>query len=78
MEIIRDAEREIEVLAKRYKEMGEREIRILQQQFVEKLAVEERRMQRETILEILDENIGIDDIPLTAHKVVDVLSEKVA
>jgi len=77
-EILRDAEKEVSVLAERYKEMGEREIQIMQQQHEERMVLEERKMQRDTIVEILNENIKSDDIPLDGHKIIDILSKKVA
>ncbi len=77
-EILRDAEKEISVLKERYKDMNEREIQIMQQQHEERMALEERKMQRDTIVEILDENIKSDDIPLDGRKIIEILSSKAA
>ncbi|WP_456427778.1 F0F1 ATP synthase subunit B family protein [Nitratifractor sp.] len=77
-EILKEAEKEAELLAQRYREIGERELDALERQFRERMELEERKMQRETIVAILDENIGADDIPLNSHQVVDILEKKVA
>ncbi len=40
--------------------------------------MQERKMKREVIFSVLDENIKANDIPLSASKVIDNLSKKVA
>ncbi|WP_292654434.1 F0F1 ATP synthase subunit B [Nitratifractor sp.] len=77
-EILEDAQKEAELLAKRYREMGSRELAALEQQFKERMETEERKMQRETIVALLDENIDPADIPLTGSQIIDTLAKKVA
>jgi F-type H+-transporting ATPase subunit b len=77
-EILEDAEKEAALLTERYKELGQRELEALERQFRERIELEERKMQRETIVELLDENIAIDDIPLTGSQVIETLAKKVA
>jgi F-type H+-transporting ATPase subunit b len=77
-EIVRDAGKEVELLTERYRELGIRELEALERQYKERIEMEERKMQRETIVELLDENIGSEDIPLGGRRVIDILSKKVA
>ncbi|WP_457605661.1 F0F1 ATP synthase subunit B family protein [Nitratifractor sp.] len=77
-EILKDARKEIEVLTERYREMGAKERESLERIFRERMELEERKMKRETIVALLDENISSDDIPLSAGQVVDILEKKVA
>jgi F-type H+-transporting ATPase subunit b len=77
-EILKDAELEVEVLKERFKALGEKEIESLQRSFKEKISMQERKMKKEVISSLLDENIKPDDIPLTASKVIDNLAKKVA
>ena len=77
-EILKDVEREAELLVERHREAGRRELEALERQFQERMELEERKMQRETIVALLEENIGADDIPLSSHQVVDILERKVA
>ncbi len=77
-EIIEDGKKEAKILAKRYKELGEKELATLEAQYKERMETEERRMIREGIVSLLDENIALEDIPLRASQVVDTLAKKVA
>jgi F-type H+-transporting ATPase subunit b len=77
-EILEDGKKEAALLAQRYRELGERELAALEAQYHERMETEERRMIRESIVALLDENISVEDIPLTASQVVDTLSKKVA
>ncbi len=77
-EILRDARKEVELLIERYREAGARELEALERQFQERLELEERKMQRETIVALLDENISAEEIPLNSHQVVEILERKVA
>ena len=77
-EILKDAEKEIEVVVSQYKEAGEKELANLEKQFEEKMRLEERKMRRELIAKLLDENISTDDIPITGSAVVEKISGKVA
>ena len=75
---MKDAEKEAELLAERYRGIGKREVEALERQYQERMDLEERKMQRETIVSLLDENIGAEEIPLNSHQVVDILEKKVA
>jgi len=77
-EIIKDAKSSAELLTKQYQELGEKEIEALIRQYQEKMEFEERKMQRDTIVKLLDENIRLEDIPLDNHQVIDILDKKVA
>jgi F-type H+-transporting ATPase subunit b len=78
VEIAEDTEKEIALLQERFAEMTQKELALLEKQFEEKCALEERRMARETIDAILQENITADDIPMSADQVIDVVAKKVA
>ncbi len=77
-EILEDARKEAEILSERYRELGSRELSALEQQYRERMETEERKMQRETIVSLLDENISPEDIPLTGSQIIDTLAKKVA
>ncbi len=50
----------------------------MEKQFEEKMTLEERRVIREAIKDVLSNNIESDDIYLDERKVVDLLDKKVA
>jgi len=77
-EIVKDAENEIALLKERYKTIGEKEIEVLEKQFEEKLELESRKMRRDTIVALLEENIKDDDIPLSGSGIIDVITRKAA
>jgi len=77
-EIAEDSQKEMELLKTKFAEATERELALLDAQFDEKCELEERRMARETIDAVLNENITADDIPMSADKVIDVVAKKVA
>lgn len=77
-EILEDARKEAELLSERYRELGSRESAALEHQYRERMEMEERKMQRETIISLLDENISPEDIPLTGSQIIDTLAKKVA
>jgi len=77
-EIIADAKKEAEILAKKIAEANENELLLMEKQLEEKMALEERKAAREAIDEILSENITNDDIMIDEAKVVDIISKKVA
>lgn len=77
-EILKDAQKEAEVLAEHYRTLGERELEALERQYRERMEMEERKMQRETVVKLLDENISSDDIPLSGSQVIETLAKKVA
>jgi len=77
-EIISDSEKEIALLKEKYAEMTHRELALLEKQFEEKIALEERKMARQTIDTVLNENITSDDIPVRADQIIDIVAKKVA
>jgi len=77
-EILEDAEKEAALLTERYRELGVRELEALERQYQERIEMEERKMQRETIVQLLDENIQPEDIPLSGSQVIETLAKKVA
>jgi F-type H+-transporting ATPase subunit b len=77
-EIAEDSEKEIALLKTKFADMTERELALLEAQFDEKCELEERRMARDTIDAVLNENITADDIPMNADKVIDIVAKKVA
>jgi len=77
-EIVADTSKEIELLKERFAQNLERELELLDKQYEEKMELEERKMARETIDAVLNENITPDDIPMGADKVIDIVAKKVA
>jgi F-type H+-transporting ATPase subunit b len=77
-EIIEDAKKEAALLAKKIAESSENELKLLEKQYAEKMTAEERKTVRETVKEVLSDNITADDIALDAEKVVDIIAKKVA
>jgi F-type H+-transporting ATPase subunit b len=77
-EIVKDAELEIEVLKEKYEALGAKELEALEKAYKEKMELQERKLKREVIASILDESIKPEDIPLSASKVIENLSKKVA
>ena len=77
-EIASDSEKEVELLKTKFAEMTERELALLDKQSDEKHELEERRMVRETIDTVLNDNITAEDIPLSADKVINIVAKKVA
>ncbi|RRS31904.1 MAG: ATP synthase subunit B [Epsilonproteobacteria bacterium (ex Lamellibrachia satsuma)] len=77
-QIIEDAKKEAVLLAQKISEANENELALMEKQLQEKITLEERKVAREAIDEILSENITNDDIMLDEAKVVDIISKKVA
>jgi len=77
-EIIETAGKEAEILSARIAENSDNELRILEKQYEEKATLEERRVIREAIKDVLSSNINNDDIPLDEKKIVNLLDKKVA
>jgi len=76
--ILSDSEKEIALLQEKFAGMTQRELELLEKQFEEKIELEERKMARETIDAVLNENISSDDIPMGADQIIDIVSKKVA
>ncbi len=77
-EILADAKAEAILLAEKIATANQNELALLDKQLEEKMSLEERKAARETIDEILSENITADDIMLDETKVVEIISKKVA
>jgi F-type H+-transporting ATPase subunit b len=77
-EIIADAKAEAIILAEKIATANANELAIMEKQLEEKMALEERKSARETIDEVLSENITTEDINLDESKIVDIIAKKVA
>jgi F-type H+-transporting ATPase subunit b len=77
-EIVETAGKEAEILVAKIAELSDNELKVLEKQYEEKATLEERRVIREAIKEVLSNNISTDDIPLNEKKIVDLLDKKVA
>jgi len=77
-EIIDDSKKEAALLAQRMEVSREKDLALLEKLHEEKMEHEERRMVKETIASVLDENITGDDIPLSEKQVVEIIVKKVA
>ena len=77
-EIIDDSKKEAALLAQRMEVSREKDLALLEKLHEEKMEHEERRMVKETIASVLDENITGDDIPLSEKQVVKIIVKKVA
>ena len=76
--IVDSAKKEAALLAQRMEESREKDLALLDKLHAEKMEYEERRMVKETITSVLDENITGDDIPLSEKQVVEIIAKKVA
>ena len=77
-EIIETAHKEAELLASKIADNSAKELIVLEKQAKEKSTLEERRVIREAINDVLSNNINNDDIQINEKKVVDLLDKKVA
>jgi len=77
-EILFDSQNEIELLNKHLRENSQNDLMMLAKQHAEKLEYEERRMVKDIVNTVLNDNIASDDIPLTETQVVDIVSRKAA
>ncbi len=77
-EIIDDGKKEAALLAKRLEESRAKDLEILEKLHEERMEHEERRMVKETISSVLNDNITGDDIPLSEKQVVEIIARKVA
>jgi F-type H+-transporting ATPase subunit b len=78
VEIVDTAHKEATILKAKIEEKNKNEIEIINKTFQEKITLEERRVVRETVDEILGENISNDDIHLDEKKVINLIDKKVA
>jgi len=77
-EIIETATKEATMLADKIAENNQRDLEILDKNHDEKCNNDSRKMSRDVIDEILNENINNKDISLTTPKVVELVNKKVA
>lgn len=77
-EIIETAGKEAEFLAAKIADTSDNELKTLEKQYGEKSTLEERRVIREAIHDVLSNNINNDDIHLDDKKIIDLLDKKVA
>lgn len=77
-EITADSKKEMDFLAKKIEDGIEKDLEMLEKQYEEKIAHDERRMVKDAINSVLNENITSDDIPLTEDQVVEIVAKKVA
>ena len=77
-EIVEDAKNEISLIKENIKKNAEAEVATLDKVFNDKCDIEKRKVIRETTLKVLQENIGSDDIPLDASKIVNIVTKEVA
>jgi F-type H+-transporting ATPase subunit b len=77
-EIIADSKKEAALLAERLAESRAKDLELLEKLYEERIEHDERRMVKETINAVLNENITSDDIPLSEKQVVEIIAKKVA
>lgn len=77
-EIVADAKKEAVILSDKVMQNNLQELAYLEKQFEEKSNLEARKSVRETINEVLGDNIGSDDILVDEKKVIAILDKKVA
>ena len=78
VDIIETAEKEAEMLAAKIAGISDNELKTIEKQYEEKSTLEERRVIREAINDVLSNNINNDDIHLDDKKIIDLLDKKVA
>ncbi len=78
VDIVETAEKEAELLAAKIAGISDNELKTLEKQYEEKSTLEERRVIREAIHDVLSSNINNSDIQLDDKKVIDLLNKKVA
>jgi F-type H+-transporting ATPase subunit b len=77
-EIIEIAKKEAKMLADKIAQNNQKDLEILDKNYAEKCNNDLRKMNREVIEEILNENINNKDISLTTSKVIELVNKKVA
>jgi F-type H+-transporting ATPase subunit b len=76
-EIIADAKKEALFLSDKIMQNNVQELSFMDKQLEEKMELESRKSARETINEVLNENITNDDIAISEDKIVSMVSNKV-
>jgi F-type H+-transporting ATPase subunit b len=77
-EILADSKKEAELLVQRMDEHRVKDLDLLEKLYEERIEHDERRMVKETIDAVLNDNITSDDIPLSEKQVVEIIARKVA
>ena len=77
-EIVEDAKNEIALIKDNIKKQAQADVDTLEKAFNDKCDIEKRKVIRETTLNVLQDNIGSDDIPLDASKIVNIVTKEVA
>jgi len=77
-EIVEDAKSEALLLKEKIAKQTAQELAQLEKVANENMDIEKRKVIKETTLNILDENISGDDIPLDATKIVNIVTKEVA
>ncbi len=77
-EIVKDAKKEAILLKEKIEKMTEDELVAMQKTFEQKCEIEERKTIREVTLKTLNENIALEDIPLDAQKILNIVTKEVA
>ncbi len=77
-EIVKSANKEAQLLATKIADNSEVELATLSKLHEEKMSLEERKVAKDAIDEILNENISSDDIHINETKVIELISKKVA
>ncbi len=77
-EIIKSANKEAQLLATKIAENSKVALIILGKSYEEKMDLAERKVAKDTINEVLNENISSDDIHINEKKVIELISKKVA
>ena len=77
-EIVEDAKNEISLIKENIQKHAEAEVATLEKVFNDKCEIEQRKVVRETTLNVLNENIDSGDIPLDASKIVNIVTKEVA
>jgi F-type H+-transporting ATPase subunit b len=75
--IVADAKNEAVLLGEKIMEANIQDLAILDKQMKEKMDLESKKIVKDTIQNILNENIGMDDIELSNKSVVSILDRKV-
>ena len=77
-EIIEDAKAEIALIKQKIANHTEQELSTLEKVANEKMKIEERKVIKETTLNVLSESISSDDIPLDTSKIINIVTKEVA
>jgi F-type H+-transporting ATPase subunit b len=77
-EIIEDAKAEVNLIKEKIFNQTEQELATLEKVTKEKMEIEKRKVVKETTVNVLNESISSDDIPLDASKIINIVTKEVA